>query len=550
MQTDNYLCNLTVRNNCKIFNRIRHMKLRNLFLGAAAAVAMFAACAPETENLGTPSITISESTMEFEVAGGEQSLSLKATRDWEVTGVPAWLSVSPEAGEASADEQTVVVTALANDGGNRNADLKFTIGTLSKTLKVSQAGEGGNVAPEPGEGMTPIADVLAATGALPAGTKIQGVVISNMALNNLTSKKGMYVQDATAGLQFYLGANHTFAYGTMVEVDLSGVTLSKYNGAIQVNGLTLDKITAGSTGNVVDAKTVTMADFLANKYEGQYVALEGVQVKAADLSKTWVVGDAHTSINFEDANGNSFVVFSSKYATYKDQTVAQGSGTIKGISSINNGTMQIIFTQESDFADLTGDRFDGVTPPAGGEEGGDDTGDDNTGGQTPVTGNHADFETLTASKYYEASTTTTNGWVLNNCQVHTYGTANSNDTFAYVPEGTKAACMNGKTSAAGTITSPVIAGGCGSLSFSYCHPFSESNGISFKVEVLQNDVVVNTINVEKKDAVKLTPYTHTAEVNITGDFKLKFVNNSPTNNSSSNKDRYSVWGITWTSKAE
>ena len=47
------------------------MKLRNLFLGAAAAVAMFAACAPETENLGTPSITISESTMEFEVAGGE-----------------------------------------------------------------------------------------------------------------------------------------------------------------------------------------------------------------------------------------------------------------------------------------------------------------------------------------------------------------------------------------------------------------------------------------------------------------------------------------------
>ncbi len=369
------------------------MKLRNLFLGAAAAVAMFAACAPETENLGTPSITISESTMEFEVAGGEQSLSLKATRDWEVTGVPAWLSVSPEAGEASADEQTVVVTALANDGGNRNADLKFTIGTLSKTLKVSQAGEGGNVAPEPGEGMTPIADVLAATGALPAGTKIQGVVISNMALNNLTSKKGMYVQDATAGLQFYLGANHTFAYGTMVEVDLSGVTLSEYNGAVQVNGLTLDKITAGSTGNVVDAKTVTMADFLANKYEGQYVALEGVQVKAADLSKTWVVGDAHTSINFEDANGNSFVVFSSKYATYKDQTVAQGSGTIKGISSINNGTMQIIFTQESDFADLTGDRFDGVTPPAGGEEGGDDNGDDNTGGQTPPPAGDGAYDT-------------------------------------------------------------------------------------------------------------------------------------------------------------
>ena len=63
-----------------------------------------------------------------------------------------------------------------------------------------------------------------------------------------------------------------------------------------------------------------------------------------------------------DAAGNKFVVFSSKYATYGAETVAQGSGTIKGISSINNGNMQIIFAQASDFAGLTGARFDGTTP--------------------------------------------------------------------------------------------------------------------------------------------------------------------------------------------
>ena len=400
------------------------MKLKGFIFTAVAAVVAFAACEKKQENLGTPSITISESTMTFEIAGGEQTLTLKATRDWEVKGVPAWLSVSPEAGVASADEQTVVVTALANDGGNRNADLKFTIGTLSKTLKVSQAGEGGNAAPEPGEGMTSIADVLKSTGALPAGTKIQGVVISNMALNNLTSKKGMYVQDATGGLQFYLEAAHSFAYGTMIEADLSGVTLSKYNGAVQVNGLALDKITAGSTGNVVDAKTVSMADFLANKYEGQYVALEGVQVKAADLSKTWgdPAGNSHISINMEDANGNSFVVFSSKYATYKAETVAQGSGTIKGISSINNGTMQIIFTQESDFAGLTGARFDGATPPAGGEDGGDDNGDDNTGGQTPPSGD-VTGTTLTISR----ETIDVSNWTTNN-----YGSQNISDLNTYL----------------------------------------------------------------------------------------------------------------------
>ena len=209
-----------------------------------------------------------------------------------------------------------------------------------------------------------IAEALAVGQGNTIGGVIEGVVVSNMDLNNLTSKKGMYVQDETGALQFYLSENHTFAFGTKVRIDLTTAKLGDYNGAIQVSGVALSKITVVSTGNAVAPKSVTIADFLANKYEGQYIALEGVQVAAADLSKTWVVGGAHTSINIEDANGNKFVVFSSKYATYGSQTVAQGSGTIKGISSINNGNMQIIFAQSSDFAGLTGERFG----DAGGQE--------------------------------------------------------------------------------------------------------------------------------------------------------------------------------------
>ena len=424
------------------------MKLRNFILGAVAAVMAFAACQPAQENLGTPSITISESAMEFDVAGGEQQLTLNATRDWKVTGVPAWLAVSPEKGEASASDQIVVITALANEGGNRSADLKFTIGTFNKVLKVTQKGEGGNVLPPAEDGVTPIADVLKlAEGAtIESGTIIQGVVISNMALNNLTSKKGMYVQDATGGLQFYLAANHTFAYGTMVKIDLSGVAMAAYNGAKQISDLTLDKITTVSTGNTVDAKVVTMADFLANKYEGQYVALEGVQVKAADLSKTWVVGDSHTSIGIEDANGNSFVVFSSKYASYKAQTVAQGSGTIKGISSINNGNMQIIFTQESDYAGLTGARFEGteVTPPAGGD---DNTGDNTGDTPTPPTGDGIYDSNVTwtlGTNAYDSTpdshgtsqTAVVNGVEVSNLLKLGTSKATGNATIA-VPAGTK-----------------------------------------------------------------------------------------------------------------
>ena len=241
--------------------------------------------------------------------------------------------------------------------------------------------EGGNEGgenPQPpvgGGSLMTIAEVLnAGSAAFADGSYIEAVVISNRELSNLTSKKGLYVQDETAGLQLRTSADHEFNFGDKVKVDLSGVSLGEYSGAVQVS-IDLGKVSVLSSGNTVQPKTVTVADFLANKYEGQYVAIEGVQVVEADLSKTFVMGGAHTSIGLETTGGQSFVAFSSKYATYGTETVPQGSGTIKGISSINNGTMQVIFAQTSDYAGLTGERFTGTPggedpqPPVGGDEG-------------------------------------------------------------------------------------------------------------------------------------------------------------------------------------
>ena len=256
--------------------------------------------------------------------------------------------------------------------------IDFTQG-VAKDFGQGGTSGGDPVTPPAGDGsVVTIAEFLAN-----GGSAIEGIVISNMSLNNLTSKKGMYIQDETAGLQFYLAENHSFAFGDKVRVDVAGLTVGEYNGAVQISGLALSKITKLSSGNTVTPKIVTITDFLANKYEGQYIAISGVQVAASDLSKKFVEGDAHTSINMEDANGNKFVVFSSKYASYGTSTVPQGSGVIKGISSISKGAMQLIFAQDSDYAGLTGTRFDGTTPPSGGDTpGGDNTGGDQ-GGTTP-----------------------------------------------------------------------------------------------------------------------------------------------------------------------
>ena len=205
---------------------------------------------------------------------------------------------------------------------------------------------------------------------------IEAIVVSNRDLNNLTSKKGMYVQDATGALQFYLAADHEYAFGTKLRIDLTGSKLGEYNGAIQISNLALDKISVVSTNNSVTPKQVSISDFLANKYEGEYVSIDGVQVANSDLSKTWVANNSHTSITFEDEYGNIFVVFSSKYATFGAESVSQGSGTIKGIASINNGNIQIIFAQKSDYAGLTGKRF-GEQEDEGNDDNDNDDSDNN-----------------------------------------------------------------------------------------------------------------------------------------------------------------------------
>ena len=146
--------------------------------------------------------------------------------------------------------------------------------------------------------------------------------------------------------------------------------------------------------------------------------------------------------------------------------------------------------------------------------------------------------------------------MLNNCAVQEGGEKDANPVYILIGKvaGTdtwaKAVCMNGKTSAIGTIESPEISGGCGTLSFDYANIFTESNGVNFKIEVIQGGSVVKTLTIDEDSVTKMTKYTYSAEVKVSGTFKLKFTNLCPSNNSSSNKDRVSIWNLMWTPCAE
>lgn len=225
-------------------------------------------------------------------------------------------------------------------------------------------GQGGGDEPEPGD-YTSLSDIRALAPndgdkvTVDDGVKVKAFVISNREINNLTSLKNAFIQDETAGIQVRFTSNAEFDFGDEVEIDLSGQELSYYDGALQVNNLPNSNVKVLSEGNVINAKEVSVADFMNGMYDAQYVALPDVQVVEADLGKTFVEGGAHTSINVEDITGHSFAIFSSKYTTFGNEQVPQGAGVLKGISTVNKGNMQINLTSQSDYAGMTGTRFEG-----------------------------------------------------------------------------------------------------------------------------------------------------------------------------------------------
>ena len=171
------------------------------------------------------------------------------------------------------------------------------------------------------------------------------------------------------------------------------------------------------------------------------------------------------------------------------------------------------------------------------------------GGEEIVGGGSDDFNTISSTNTSYVSGKTTAGWNYANCAIFKGGTTDSSPVFKMIGDASdRALCMNGKTSAVGKITSPTLNGGCGTLTFDYGLPFSDTK-IKFRVDIVQNGATVKTFTINNASATKLTKYSHEEVVDVAGEFQIVFTNLSPSN-STSNKDRTAIWNVVWTGCAK
>ena len=178
-----------------------------------------------------------------------------------------------------------------------------------------------------------------------------------------------------------------------------------------------------------------------------------------------------------------------------------------------------------------------------------------TGSDTPEpqpVGTRADFETMNDGepKSSYGSFTSTAGWTAANCNLLKGGDIDSNPVFKFIGmmDGSTtnyafAPCLNGKTSATGKVTSPMLTGGIAKLKFNYGMPYGDTH-IKMSVDIVQNGNTVKTWTVEQAQPVKYQVYTFEETVGLTGNFQIVFTNLSPTAQDA-NKDRICIWNVNW-----
>lgn len=121
------------------------MKINKLFFASLAIIATLVGCKDKEEPASAPSLSLDRTAVELGKDGESVTISLTSNRDWTATPSAEWIAIDPKSGSASADAQSVIITVLPNTGNDRTGSVTFSIGLATKSIKISQAGEGGSL---------------------------------------------------------------------------------------------------------------------------------------------------------------------------------------------------------------------------------------------------------------------------------------------------------------------------------------------------------------------------------------------------------------------
>lgn len=184
---------------------------------------------------------------------------------------------------------------------------------------------------------------------------IYGTVTADEISGNLY--KTIYIQDGTAGILLKLTASSdkTFFQGDKVRVSLRGTKITSYRSMIQLDNVNpaINLIKQGKGDDIVP-KVVTRADLQPigtySPYQGQLVQINDVEFQCVEKCKTWADAIAQSSrdLFIQDTTGATIIVRSSGFASFANQEIPMGKGSIIAMVSQFDAKIQLVIRTPSE----------------------------------------------------------------------------------------------------------------------------------------------------------------------------------------------------------
>ena len=162
-----------------------------------------------------------------------------------------------------------------------------------------------------------------------SGKIITGIVISDRANGNFDSRN-LVIQDSTGGIVVRFTTAHNFNLGDEVEVDVSGQTLTEYNGLIEIDGAPNANATKIGTGSITP-RGATISQITSNSN-----IWESTLVKVYDVTLTGGSGQYSGTITMTDASG-TLDIYTRTGASFATTSYPTGSVSVTGVLGDFNG---------------------------------------------------------------------------------------------------------------------------------------------------------------------------------------------------------------------
>lgn len=195
-------------------------------------------------------------------------------------------------------------------------------------------------------------------------SSVYAVVTADERSGNLY--RNVFIEDTSGAINVRLKNAGGLYEGDSIRIYLKGCIVSKYNGMIQLDSVSVDdNVVKQGVGKSRAPRVVTMAE-LGPDLQSKLIKLENVEFSDADAGRPFAdaVNQSTQNRTLTDCNGNSVIVRTSGYASFANQPTPQGKGSLIAVVSQFNNDLQLYIRTPAEL-DMRGTRCSGINPGEG-----------------------------------------------------------------------------------------------------------------------------------------------------------------------------------------